>query len=146
MGLDMYLNAKRYLWHDETELKAQLAAVMPNSPGEPQELTVRVLYWRKANAIHAWFVTHVQDGKDDCHEVSVSLKDLTVLRDTCREVLADHKKAPTLLPTQEGFFFGGTEYDKYYFDDLMETDAGLTKIIDRAEDYTKWDFTYHSYW
>jgi hypothetical protein len=22
-------------------------------------------YWRKANAIHRWFVEHVQDGNDD---------------------------------------------------------------------------------
>ena len=23
-------------------------------------------YWRKANAIHGWFVRNVQNGKDDC--------------------------------------------------------------------------------
>lgn len=26
-----------------------------------------IAYWRKANAIHRWFVDNVQNGTDDCH-------------------------------------------------------------------------------
>jgi hypothetical protein len=36
-------------------------------------------------------------------------------------VLEDPAKAPELLPTQEGFFFGSYEYDEYYLDDLRDT-------------------------
>lgn len=45
-------------------------------------------YWRKANAIHKWFVDHVQDGEDDCeyhHEVTKEV--LEQLRDVCKTVL-----------------------------------------------------------
>lgn len=33
------------------------------------------------------------------------------------------------LPTQEGFFFGSTDYDKYYVDNLDSTIEQLEKVI-----------------
>lgn len=45
---------------------------------------------------------------------------ITDLLDKCNKVLADHSKAEELLPTMDGFFFGSTEYDDYYFDDVEE--------------------------
>lgn len=48
----------------------------------------QVGYWRKANAIHAWLVNHVQDGEDDCcyhHECTKEI--LEELLDTCKTVL-----------------------------------------------------------
>lgn len=60
MGLDMYLRT------DDDEQAA---------------------YWRKANAIHAWFVTHVQDGIDECQDSPVTRAQLTELRDLCQGVL-----------------------------------------------------------
>lgn len=48
----------------------------------------QVAYWRKANAVHKWFVDHVQDGEDDCeYHKEVTKKDLIELRDICREIL-----------------------------------------------------------
>ena len=44
-------------------------------------------YWRKANAIHKWFVDKVQDGNDDCGEYKVSKEQLQDLLNTCTEVL-----------------------------------------------------------
>ena len=32
---------------------------------------VEVAYWRKANAIHGWFVYNIQDGVDDQNEYYV---------------------------------------------------------------------------
>ena len=31
-----------------------------------------IAYWRKANAIHAWFVENCQDGRDECQTAYVS--------------------------------------------------------------------------
>jgi hypothetical protein len=59
----MYLNAKRFLHYDEEPLKKRVAKVLPDAPGEPKEVTVEVIYWRKANRIHAWFVKNVQGSK-----------------------------------------------------------------------------------
>lgn len=45
-------------------------------------------YWRKANAIHQWFVDNVQDGEDDCqYHREVTEDDLIELRDLCIDVV-----------------------------------------------------------
>lgn len=82
----------------------------------------QVGYWRKSNHIHAWFVKNIQNGIDDCkYHCEVTEEDLEELINTCREVLENPSLAEELLPTQSGFFFGGTSYDEYYFDDLNYT-------------------------
>ncbi len=40
------------------------------------------------------------------------------LLEVCKQVAADPSKAEELLPTQSGFFFGGTEYDEYYMNSI----------------------------
>jgi len=116
-------------------------------PGEPKGVTCEALYWRKANAIHAWFVTYVQDGVDECQEHDVSSAQLTELRDTIREVLTDPvKNAPELLPTQKGFFFGSTDYDEYYIEQLRDTEKRLTDLLANQWDEKGWYFTYHASW
>ena len=95
-------------------------------------------YWRKANAIHNWFVQNVQDGRDECQKSYVSAQNLRDLREACQAVLAT--KNNSLVSVSEvaeenglaplaGFFFGGTEYDEYYYGDLEYT----IKTIDRLE-------------
>jgi len=131
-----------------------------------------VAYWRKANQIHNWFVQNVQDGEDDCGDYDVNHKQLTELRDTCKSILekmdfvtvkkeVEHmgengfetreidfrkilniEEIVKLLPTASGFFFGGTEYDEYYIQDLEETVEVLTKILEEEGD----DYSYHSSW
>lgn len=48
-------------------------------------------YWRKANAIHKWFIDHCAKGNDDCSEMEVSRADLEKLYSNCKEVLASSK-------------------------------------------------------
>jgi hypothetical protein len=47
----------------------------------------------------------------------------------CKQALEDKTKASSLLPTQQGFFFGGCEYDDWYFDDLESTVEILEKAL-----------------
>ena len=45
-------------------------------------------YWRKANAIHHWFVENIQNGVDDCcYHREVREEDLLDLLDICKRVL-----------------------------------------------------------
>lgn len=101
-------------------------------------------YWRKANAIHKWFVDNVQDGTDDCGYYPVSPAALLGLADLCRHVKQHPEDAPELLPTMGGFFFGDTDYDDYYWGDLQSTieqiEAALKDAPENAE------FIYHSSW
>jgi hypothetical protein len=148
MGLDMYLSAKRYMWYNEEGIKGDVAKAFPDLPEgiEPKEVIFEAGYWRKANAIHKWFVDNVQDGKDDCGDYWVSDENLDALLDVCKRVLEDHSLAESLLPTQSGFFFGGTGYDEYYFSDIENT----VKIIERAkalvEKFPGFEIEYHSSW
>lgn len=66
-----------------------------------------------------------------------------------KPILIDGKKienefvASKLLPTKNGFFFGGTDYDEYYISDLKYTVETLTKLLSEPD---KGDFYYDSSW
>ena len=140
----MYLTATRYLWSADDNLSEQIAALFPEvGSSRVNEVSIEAGYWRKANAIHAWFVKNVQEGKDDCCKYDVARGDLANLADICREVLSDHSKATELLPTASGFFFGNYEYDDWYFPKLEDTVTIIEKALALPED---WDFTYQSSW
>lgn len=152
MGLDMYLKGRRYIssYSDQDQpMRDGVREHFPELQGGAwaenpvQEVTAEVGYWRKANQIHKWFVDNVQGGEDECRPHSVSREDLAQLREVCQTVLANPKKASELLPTGAGFFFGSTDYDQYYRQDLESTVA----IIDRALALPEaWDFEYQSSW
>lgn len=146
MGLDMYLNAKRFLWHNEEDLAKQLGENFPEiGERRVKEITVEAAYWRKSNQIHKWFVDNVQDGVDDCGTYDVSREQLAELLNVIEQVLADKSKAGALLPVQSGFFFGSDKYDQFYFEDLEDTKTTLLSLIDK-EKWDRWFFEYHSSW
>ncbi len=104
MGLDQYLYEKVYLNHweynkDTPEYRKagqvlQIAGLTttPESGGVSVQATV--LYWRKANQIHQWFVDHCQDGKDDGQSYYVDSEQLIELRDTCQKVIDASELVP----------------------------------------------------
>lgn len=143
MGLDMYLTAEKYfLPYDNGPMPRVLG--VPNG-FSVSTVHVRAAYWRKANQIHAWFVREIQDGVDKCREYYVPREKLCELVDLCKTVIAEPKKAPELLPTQSGFFFGGTEYGDDYFEDLKYTVEQIEKVL-ALFDKKSWDFIYKSSW
>ena len=130
-------------------------------------LETEVAYWRKANAVHAWFVDRVQGGEDDCRMHDEVTEDVLLeLRAACRQIIesavqvngqvvngyqynkATDRMEPVLesgkrvlnpevceqlLPTQGGFFFGGTDYDEYYIADIEETFEQCTKLLEETD-------------
>lgn len=151
MGLDMYLSANRYLSTYRDDLPdAKISNIIQEQFPELQdtrakvkEVTAEVGYWRKANAIHKWFVDKVQDGNDDCGKYFVSRVYLQELRDVCQRVLDFKHLANEILPSTSGFFFGSTEYDDGYYQDVELT----IKIIDNALKLPEtWDIHYQSSW
>ena len=164
MGLDMYLNARKYVssnfgidpegntYEDTLSIAGLSKSDLPNDDYGSLTISVKAMYWRKANAIHNWFVNNVQDGEDNCREYEVGREQLAELRELCDRVLKDHSLASELLPTQSGFFFGGTEFDEWYFASLEETRDALDKLLDPSNPLNKgsgfgsWWFTYDSSW
>jgi hypothetical protein len=137
MGLDQYLTAKKFLftnWENpekdiELTKKANKLFNVKSDIGRVKEICWEVGYWRKANHIHKWFVDNVQDGQDDCKEYYIDKEQLRKLLSIVNEVLKDNSKAEELLPTTDGFFFGDTAYDEYYFKDLKYTKELIEKIL-----------------
>jgi len=182
MGLDMYLTKKTYVknWtHMEPEELHTITITGPLSNSiRPERITFieeDIAYWRKANAIHAWFVNNCADGVDDCQPVYVSRDNLQKLLGVVNQVLNDVKlidgelHAGTrwsggikeelyepgkvianpqvcydLLPTQSGFFFGGTDYDEWYIKDLKYTRDIITQIL--HEDVGSGTIYYEASW
>jgi hypothetical protein len=149
----MYLYATKYIStyefnpQEEREQCAQVLDILgatdyltPQSPGV--EIRVTVGYWRKSNQIHKWFVDHCQDGRDECQYTYIRREQLVELKDLCEQARAT--KDPTLLPNQEGFFFGSQEYDESYWEDLNDTVKMLTRILAQVPE--DWEFGYRSSW
>ena len=155
MGLDMYLERKIYAggaWGKPFEIKAVWdGEEIKVDPKKVEYICERFGSWRKANAIHKWFVENVQDGVDDCRNYEVSMDNLEWLLRHVNEVLDRPKRASEVLPTTAGFFFGGVEYDDWYFDSLKYTKKILgeaLEILKKEEEEGKWIsvFEYSSSW
>lgn len=158
MGLDMYLSAEKYIsgWQHESPENQRTYAELVNllglhhvtakdSPSGTVSLTVA--YWRKANAIHGWFVKHVQDDVDKCFRYDVQKDQLQDLFDVAVEAKSkfesgDRKAAAALLPPMSGFFFGSTELDENYLDDLNITIDQLKPLLELDH----LSFSYQSSW
>ena len=149
MGLDMYLNKKVYVGANYEHNKVT-GRITLKKDGKPVKVNVKkvtyiieeFMYWRKANAIHKFFVDNVQNGNDDCKSYYVSHEVLKDLYNRCCLILADHSKAQELLPTQSGFFFGGTEYDEWYFEDIKAT----AEVLKDIEEDVNAEYEYESSW
>ena len=92
-------------------------------------------YWRKANAIHGWFVRNVQNNVDDCGDYTVTKDQLRNLLMACELVLHDPVMSSTYLPTTSGFFFGNVEYDQWYLNSLESTIEIIKPLIDDQDEY-----------
>jgi hypothetical protein len=110
MGLDMYLYAEKHIsaWDYEMvegemerkdnpvhDLIIGVADMHSLPSGEYGGVTVvkTVAYWRKANAVHGWFVRELAGGVDTCQRIDVSRSDLVRLRDLCVNELYNRNNA-----------------------------------------------------
>ncbi len=164
MGLDMYLiKSKRvtidgeqpFMHYPENLAEKnpdlyekfkpfEITIKLPNTKIQYQSYHEEVGYWRKANHIHNWFVQNVQDGVDDCDPHEVTKEKIDELLSLCKKVMKSKKLAFTFLPTQGGFFFGSTDYDDYYFDDIKRTIKILKSL--KNFDYDNYVLCYQSSW
>lgn len=131
MGLDMYLNKRVYFGGDfeSTESTGSIKNRLgEHKANEISEVIKPAIYWRKANAIHKWFVDNIQDGNDDCNLYYVPYSKLMILKELCDKVLKDRDSASEILPASRGFFFGSYEYDDWYFENIELTSRELAKL------------------
>jgi hypothetical protein len=148
MGLDMYLVKRTYLgWNYDHRTEGKNLPDMSAWGIDSKRISYveeQIMYWRKANAIHRWFVTNVQAGKDDCGRHNVSKEQIQTLLDCVEDIIDDPASAELYLPTAEGFFFGSTDYDEWYFSDLKHTKDSFKEILNNWDDTA--EYYYHSSW
>lgn len=114
-------------------------------------------YWRKANAIHGFFVDKCYCNKyydyDDYDgtEVEVSEETIEELRDLCIEVKTSLENVASIgekldiidtkLPMRDGFFFGydrsegGVETYMYHLDETIKIMEKVLKLIKEKKCY-----------
>lgn len=92
MGLDMYLECNSRKLAQEV-FDAQVSAGYESADSFHRSNGI-ICYWRKANAIHSWFVGNVQGGCDDCKSYRVEPEQLVELLKTCRKVRASVELVP----------------------------------------------------
>jgi hypothetical protein len=158
MGLDMYLSKRTYVknWdfmkpeqHHKVSVKKGGKISADIKPERITHIIEEVGYWRKFNALLNWFVENVQDGEDDCKEYYVDVSDLQKALEVLKEVSANRNvhepntpsAAEKLLPTTPGFFFGGTDYDDYYYEEVDRTIELFEALVKEGG-----DFYYQSSW
>jgi len=164
MGLDMYLSVRKYVsrmdfsdydksegYRNTPEFDGLVDALGVSEFIEPQDSTgihveIPVMYWRKANAIHKWFVDTQADGVDNCQLINVSTESLKELVDLCEQELDNKDDLGLYLPTESGFFFGSTEYDEYYIRDLEYTRDRLKQVIELMEKSGDYFAVYQASW
>jgi hypothetical protein len=140
-------------------------------PERISEITESVGYWRKFNALHNWFVQKLADGVDDCKELYVDRNAMKELLETLEKVKSvldnspkkkiqvhtgwdngkktyeegeayDTDEVEELLPTAEGFFFGGTDYDEWYYNNVSETIKTFKELLEEEGG----DYYYQASW
>jgi hypothetical protein len=162
MGLDMYLQRRKNMLQQDF------------SDAHDDKLS-GVIYWRKANAIHKYFVDYgklAHDGAPDVGYYYIDRQDLIHLieriisilngpeitetityhkiAEDMNEVREDVKYnlnielAKELLPTTSGFFFGGTDYNHWYHEDLVRTLDILKRELAATPENETW--YYYASW
>lgn len=130
MGLDMYLYASKY--ESKSQWRNNKEEVKGFYPSELQDLQTDIFernfvsketkyqigYWRKFNALHNYIVENFANGVDDCREIYLSTEDIEKVLNNLKKAKDNKNKASELLPTKSGFFFGSTQYDEWYWEDV----------------------------
>lgn len=88
-------------------------------------------YFRKVNCIYRYFEDRLE--KECC---VVEKSDIIDIMEKAIKILStkDTELAEELLPTRSGFFFGSTEYDEWYFEDMVEILKEFSKLLKKWED------------
>jgi len=93
MGLDMYLEGKKYIWTDWAHPEK---SVMEDG-FKLREKTLELGYWRKHPNLHGYIVQNFAHGVDNCLDIDLNIENLEQLLSA---VESDS------LPETQGFFFG----------------------------------------
>lgn len=151
MSLDMWLNRKIYVGanFNFNDVEGEISII---KAGEKLNIDFdKVVYvierageWNGADAIHAWFVSNVQDDIDNCADYYVPGWQLKELYELCKDVLHkyDPEYAAVNLPLES---FDENPYDRWYFESLVDT-MNIIENIMVVDPELEGEYSYTSSW
>lgn len=164
MGLDMYFYARKTTYKSFSKWDKPDRANEVNYPEDLKtfsdyiydrnfksvqtETSYQIGYFRKFNALHSYIVKTFANGIDNCQDIILYKEDVEQIKKVLDDVLNAHQqveKAKELLPTQSGFFFGGTDYDEFYFEDVKDA-ADLMQSFLCNFDFENYQLVYQASW
>lgn len=128
MGLDMYVTIRhkdtqskldayeawenKYSYEEYERLTDEQKEEYRNSEPEYDEdmYGKQLMYWRKANQIHNWFVQNCQGGVDDCERYVITVANLIKLKELCEKILTMTVVKQELRPTFLNGWFSEPEH------------------------------------
>ena len=148
MGLDMYLYKRSYVQNWEHHSKDERYSISILKGGmdthiKPERISYveeHICYWRKFNALHNWFVQNKANGVDNCQPVLIGSDDLSELLSLLEKVYTkisenDVDGIKELFPPTQGFFFGSTEIDDSFKNDVRITIQDLKNILKEEKEH-----------
>lgn len=103
---------------------------------------VEIGYFRKFNALFNWVESNIK-SIENCTDVPISKEDLVKLEIMLNQL--DTTNCAQLFPTQDGFFFGTTEYDEFYWEDVADLKVLVSQFL--AEfDFEASQICFHAWW
>lgn len=163
MGLDMYFYARKTTYKsfsewdqnrkvDETNYPKDLKIFSDyiydrNFKSVETETRYQIGYFRKFNALHSYIVKTFANGVDNCQDIILYKEDVEKIKKVLDDVLEANteEKAKELLPTQSGFYFGGTDYDEFYFEDVKDAADLMQSFLDNF-DFENYQLVYRASW
>ena len=116
MGLDMYLEGRKYDWNFDDKRRME-------DGFEVSYVELKLGYWRKHANLHGYIVETFAKGVDECQQIELSVDDL-------KKTIVDIQARK--LPQTTGFFFGRSANDSDGEAEILKEIAEDVEIINKA--------------
>ena len=127
---------------EEVKTPQEVSAIIEDE--EKHIYAISDAYFRKVNFIYAYFSKCDNFENESC---TITKNELNEFIQICKDVYnhkGDEDYATENLPTRSGFFFGSTDYDEWYWEDVKNCIKQMTKLYKslKDDDYVMWDFSW----
>jgi len=99
-------------------------------------------YFRKVNPLVKWVENNIAPV-ENCENIKIEKEHLAFLQATLEKL--DETNCHLLFPTTNGFFFGSTNYDGYYWGDVKEVKDFVGKVLNTF-DFDNQQLIFHANW
>lgn len=153
MGLDMYLTKRVYVGaeYEHRKVTGDINIFINEKPLPINFNNVSYIiesagYWRKANAIHNWFVENVQNGEDDCREYYVGSDSMKELLSICKRILESSKLVDGRAVSHWTFDESGNKAPHYINSMVIGDSSTAEELLPTASGFFFGDTNYDEYY